>query len=79
MARLRLAEWTLLLTRTIVTMLRYPKSRFLHMAVTKLFIKMDAKGFRVIWPTRGVAACGGVATTPLTVHIVTVFAIKLVE
>ena len=79
MARLRLAEWTLFLTRTIVTMLRYPRPRFLHMAVTKVFIKMDVKGLRVIWPTRGVATCGGVATTPMTVHIVTVFAMDLVE
>ena len=49
------------------------------MAVTKVFIKMDLKGIHIISPTCGVAPCGGVATTPLTVHIVTVFAMNLVE
>ena len=49
------------------------------MAVTKVFIKMDLKGIQIIPPTCGVVPCGGVATTPLTVHIVTVFAMSLVE
>ena len=49
------------------------------MAVTKVFINLDLKRIQIDWPVCGVVTGGGVATTPFTAHIVTVFAMNLVE
>ena len=49
------------------------------MAVTKVFIILDSKQIQIIRPVRGVVTGGGVVTTPLIVHIVTVLAMNLVE
>ena len=49
------------------------------MAVAKVFINLDLKRIQIDWPVCGVVTGGGVATTPCTAHIVTVFAMSLVE